>query len=260
MYEFPPKSNVLGAGEMLEYVSAGGGACSVVLVNGAGGPIEGWYRIFDPVAGFAKVFAFNRPGIGGSAKPGVPQTAGHMVASLRMALQAVRMPPPYVLVGHSFGGLIVNLFARLYPDEVTGAVFVEATAPEAMGSLETLENAAQGALKSLLQRLFPPHCNAETVHAHSSASELMRAPAFPTIPLIVITGGKPALAWATPAALLAARAAHQRKLVHLSPLGKQIFAPRSGHFPQLSEPELVVAAIAEIAGVAYGRDVPLRSS
>jgi hypothetical protein len=54
------------------------------------------------------------------------------------------------------------------------------------------------------------------------------------------------MAWATKPELLAARAAHQRELATLSPLGRQLPANSSGHFPQFSEPDLVVAAVLEL--------------
>lgn len=62
MYKFPSKSKASVVEEIIEYVVAGSGLATVVLVNGSGGPIEGWYKVFEPIAGFAKVFAYNRPG------------------------------------------------------------------------------------------------------------------------------------------------------------------------------------------------------
>ncbi|MHA6494400.1 alpha/beta fold hydrolase [Pseudomonas borbori] len=243
MFNFPPKKIASAIGESIEYVCAGRGPAHVVLVNGSGGPIEGWYKVFGPLAGMAKVFAYNRPGIGKSSKPATAQHGRHMVESLRAALLATDMPPPYVLVGHSVGGLIVNLFARLYPAEVTAIVMLDATAPEDVAVLARYENALQRLIKKGMERLSPPNPNAESQHLASTVQQLQSAPPFPAIPLTVITGGKPAMQWATAAKALAARSAHQRALVTLSPMGKQIIATRSGHFPQFSEPEVVIAAI-----------------
>lgn len=247
MARLPPRSYLPGLNEGLECVRGGSGVPTVVFVNGAGGPIEGWRQVFGPVAAFSKVFAYNRPGIGASSKPRLAQTAAHMVESLRTALQAASLPPPYLLVGHSFGGLIVNLFARRHPGDVAGVVFLEATAPHDVLVLPDHETPLQWALKRTARWLVPPHRHAEVEHAQASAAEIVRAPAFPHLPLTVITGGAPALAWASSPALLAARAEHQRQLAALSPLGRQVIAARSGHFPQLSEPAVVVEAIRETA-------------
>lgn len=256
MYTFPPKAKASAAGEVLEYVSAGSGVATVVLVNGSGGPIEGWYKIFEPVASFAKVFAYNRPGIGGSYPPQSPQRGSHMVESLRTVLRAARFSPPYILVGHSLGGLIVNLFARLYPAEVSAAILVEATAPQDIDVLLHHENVLQRMVRKLLNAISPPHPNAESQHVQATVSELQGAPSFPSIPLTVISGGKPAMAWATPAEALAARAKHQKAMAALSPKGRHVIAGRSGHFPQFSEPELIVAAIKDAVSAAPEGDAP----
>lgn len=247
MYRFPERLKVPIAGELIEYVVAGGGPATVVLVNGSGGPIEGWHKIFEPLTGRARVFAYNRPGVGGSSKPVVPQTASHMVTSLRSTLLAAGLSPPYVLVGHSLGGLIVNLFARVHPAEVAAVVLIEASSPKDATTLSTHDTAIQRALASLLRTIAPPRPNAETELVVTSVAELQSAPAFPPVPLTVITGSKPAMAWASAERAIALRAEHQRELAGLSPFSRQLHAPRSGHFPQFTEPGLVISAIEEAA-------------
>jgi len=250
MYRFPPTSRADVLGEEIEYVLAGDGPPTVVLVNGSGGPIEGWHKVFAPLSGFARVFAYNRPGIGRSSRPSVRQLGSRMVESLRETLRAAGLPPPYLLVGHSLGGLVVNLFARRHPDEVGAVVFLDAATPEDVGVMPKHETWLQRVLAGMIRRIAPPDPNAETEHVSATVAELERAPAFPAVPVVVVTGGKPAMRWATAPEAVAARAVHQRALVALSPLGKQIVAERSGHFPQLSEPEVVVSAIRDAASRA----------
>jgi pimeloyl-ACP methyl ester carboxylesterase len=246
MYRFPPKQKAAIGGESLEYVLAGDGPATVVLVNGSGGPIEGWHKVFEPLSTMARVFAYNRAGIGGSSKPRAAQSAAQMVDSLRQALLAAGLAPPYVLVGHSLGGLIVNLFARQHPEEVAGVVFIEASAPDDVLLLHRHDTRLQRLLAALIARLAPTDPLAETQQVQRSVEELQAAPGFPPLPLRVISGGKPAMRWATAEQALTLRAAHQKALAGLSPLGRQIIATRSGHFPQFSEPELVVATIADL--------------
>jgi pimeloyl-ACP methyl ester carboxylesterase len=253
MFSFPPKQQAHVLGETIEFVSGGNGASTVVLVNGSGGPVEGWHKVFGPLAEFARVFAYNRPGIGGSSKPRLPQVGSHVVSSLRAALLAAELSPPYVLVGHSFGGLIVNFFARLHPSEVSAAVLIEATGVNDVSVLGEYENAVQRFLRVILEKVAPSNPNAEAQHARSTVAELQLAPPFPAVPLTVITGGKPAMAWATAPEAIAARAAGQRQLVGLSPFGKQTIAARSGHFPQFTEPQLVIAAVKEAANPSFKR-------
>ncbi|QNM94986.1 alpha/beta fold hydrolase [Chitinimonas koreensis] len=249
MFKFPPKRRCNVLDERIEYILAGEGNATVVLINGSGGPIEGWHRVFEPLTGFATVFAYNRPGLGGSGPPAAPQTGARMVAVLRAALAEVELAPPYVLVGHSLGGLIANLFARQHPQEVAAVVLLEATAPEDIATLSQHEGALHRHLGSLLRWISPPHVHAETEHLPATVAELEAAPGFPAIPLRVVTGGRPVMAWATPPAALAARRVHQQALAGLSPLGTQLIASRSGHFPQFSEPQLVVSVIEALAGL-----------
>jgi len=243
MIQLPPMQQARCLGETIEYGVSGEGAPTIVLVNGSGGPVIGWHKIFGPLSSHGRVFAYNRPGIGASSRPAVPQTGSHLVSSLRAVLQEAGCAGSYVLVGHSFGGLIVNLFARLYPHEVAAVVMLEATTVDDIAVLPRLETKLQRLVSRIGKRLFPPDPDSETVQATEIAREIRSAPAFPPVPLIVVAGTKPALAWATAPEALAARQAHQRKLAALSPSGRFIEAARSGHFPQFSEPELVVGAI-----------------
>lgn len=250
----PIKQTVQAAGETVEYILAGRGAPGIVLVNGAGGPVEGWYKIFGELAEECCIFAYNRAGIGASSKPTAPQTADYMVETLRATLASVGVPQPYLLVGHSFGGLLVNLFARLYPDDVAGVVMIEATTAEDLRILPQHESALQRRLRKLLARLAPPHPYAESEQLNATLAELEAAPPFPPVPLHVVSGARYPMQWATPAAQLEARARHQQRLLALSPLGQQVVATRSGHFPQFSEPELVRATIQAAAREAMARD------
>lgn len=246
-----PESKLLEAeGATVEYVTVGAGKPTIVLVNGSGGPIAGWHKILPLLSGATTVVAYNRPGLGRSSKPIRPQTAGAMAEDLEKLLIAIGAPEPWVLVGHSFGGLVANLFARLNARSVCGVVLFEATAPEDVLLLRKHENLLQKGLAWLANHLVPLNPNHETLHALQSVAEIAGAPAFPSVALTVITGTRPALSWAMNRELLALRAQHQKSLVGLSPLGHQLLATKSGHFPQFSEPELVASAILKVASIA----------
>ena len=165
------------------------------------------------------------------------------IHDLRSLLLAVDVPRPWVLVAHSFGGLIANLFARLHPKDIVGVVMIEATSPDDVSLLKRHENALQSSFSWIANFIAPLNQNHETLHASQSVAEISCAPAFPPLPLRVITGTKPAMAWATKQELLSLRARHQRNLADLSPLSAQIEALKSGHFPQFTEPELVILAV-----------------
>jgi pimeloyl-ACP methyl ester carboxylesterase len=78
------------------------------------------------VAGFTRVCTYGRAGLGWSERGPKPRTAANIVAELRALLAGAGVGPPYVLVGHSAGGLYALLLAHTYPDEVAGMVLVDA--------------------------------------------------------------------------------------------------------------------------------------
>lgn len=245
-------SNLFTAGEVtFEYVKAGSGEPSVVLINGSGGPIEGWHKVFSVLSQTSTTFAYNRPGLGRSSKPLRPQTASTMVEDLRNMLLAVDVPRPWVLVGHSFGGLVANLFARRHPGDIAAVVMLEATAPDDVSLLKRHENSLQKGVAWVVNRFLPLNANHETLHASASVTEIACAPAFPPLPLRVVTGTQPAMAWATGRELLALRAKHQQVLADLSPHGVHVEATKSGHFPQFTEPKLVTSIIQELVYTAH---------
>lgn len=101
----------------------------VVFEAGARATIDAWGRVPQALARDATVFAYNRPGYGNSATAATPRDGRTVVEELRRLLRAKGLQPPYVLVGHSLGGLYMQLFARAYPDEVGGLVLVDALYP-----------------------------------------------------------------------------------------------------------------------------------
>lgn len=246
MKSLPQKNTLIVDGKSVEYVSSGAGSPVIVLINGAGGPIEGWFRVFSELEKLSTVFAYNRAGIGKSSKPTEPQTGSILVEMLRVSLLEVGLAPPFVLVGHSLGGLIANLFARTYPNEVAGVIFLDATAPEDVAAMAAHESPLQKILRNALEKVLGKDTFGETTHVQRTIALIEQAPVFPDIPVVVVSGDKPAMSWLTPAPALAARAEHQRQLSFLSPRGKQVVAARSGHFPQFSEPEVVVEAVRDV--------------
>jgi pimeloyl-ACP methyl ester carboxylesterase len=239
----PAKRTTTISGSCLEYTIGGTGRPAIVLMAGAAGPVESWFRVHAQLASLATVFAYNRPGVGASDEPTTPQTGEQIVSTLRSLLVHVGLTAPYVLVGHSLGGLYANLFARAFPDEMAGVVMLDAATPEDVVAMQSSRGALQKLLASVSGAFARTREFDETAHVLASVEQINKAGAFPDVPLVVVTGGKPAMSWLTPAKTLRARRDNQRALVGLSPQGRQIIARRSGHFPQFSEPQVVVDAV-----------------
>jgi len=114
-------------GHSIRMLIAGSGTPTVVFENGLGPPLEMWGKVQPEVSGFARTVAYDRAGVGLSRAGPLPRDGRQIAAELHLALRAAGVPPPYVLVGASLGGLFVRVFAGMYPDEVCGIVLVDPT-------------------------------------------------------------------------------------------------------------------------------------
>lgn len=235
-------------GQTIEYSIAGTGKPTIILLNGAGTPIESWYKLYPDIQKFGTVLAYNRLGTGRSSRPLEPQTAHTTIQMLRQLLDELQLEKPYVFVAHSFGGVYANLYARLFPDDVGGVVFVDATAPEDIGLLKKHLTLIQ---KIIFKALFyfskadPNNEISEQVEM-ITVDQIEKAPSFPNIPIIVITGVKSPSKWLISQTALDLRSLNQQKLAALSKHSNHVMAKNSGHFPQISEPKLVLEALTEL--------------
>lgn len=97
----------------------------VVFESGMGVGLDNWNKIIGQVSEFAPVFAYDRAGIGKTDKAYQLPTPERVAKNLNSVLKAMKIAPPYILVGHSLGGVYVRSFAGYYPDEVAGVVFID---------------------------------------------------------------------------------------------------------------------------------------
>ena len=127
----PPPGTFLDIdGCQLHLQTAGHGGPSVVLEAGLGGMSSAWGWIQPATAQFSRVVSYDRAGLGWSGPDIAPKTAALVAQRLRSLLVHSSVHPPYVLVGHSMGGLFIRVFADLYPNEVAGMVLLDAVHPD----------------------------------------------------------------------------------------------------------------------------------
>jgi pimeloyl-ACP methyl ester carboxylesterase len=116
-------------GHRLHLHCTGSGAPTVVFEPGAGEMSSNLGRITPAVARDTRICVYDRAGRGWSEPADTPQDGAQIATDLHTLLQRGHVPGPYVLAGHSFGGLYVLAYAARYPDEVAGLVLVDSTAP-----------------------------------------------------------------------------------------------------------------------------------
>lgn len=117
-------------GYRLHLHCTGSGSPTVILEPGQGGVSSDFAWIAPTVARTSRVCVYDRPGRGWSDAADAPQDGDRIAADLHTLLDRARVPGPYVLAGHSFGGLYVQAFAAKFPDQVAGLVLLDSTAPK----------------------------------------------------------------------------------------------------------------------------------
>jgi len=128
---YPPPGNLVAVDRVnLHLHVTGSGSPTVVLETGLGGMSSAWGWIQPETAKFCRVVSYDRAGLGWSECDASPRSARLAARRLRAILRSSRLFPPYVLVGHSMGGLLVRVFTDCYPDEVTGMVLLDACHPD----------------------------------------------------------------------------------------------------------------------------------
>lgn len=273
----------IGGGRKMYLQCRGSGSPSVILLAGLKASAEDWTmakpgapNVFSGVAGFTRVCAYDRPGTPVGEAPSrsdpVPQpaTAADAVADLHALVFAAGIATPAVLVGHSYGGLIVRLYASTYPDQVSGMVLVDALT-EGLKDAETPEEWAvqrtliNGDITESL-KLYPA---LEQVDVDRSFDQLKAAPPLHPMPLIVLSADRP---WGPQIpALIAdgtlppdvppdfgyvtdrAQKQAQAKLAQIVPNAKHVTDTNSGHEIHKEQPQLVTDAIRQVVDAVRER-------
>jgi len=266
----------IGGGRKMYLKCSGRGSPTVVLVGGLRASADDWDisdrskpTVFSEVAKFTRVCACDRPGTPVGEKPSrsdpVPQptTAKDAVADLHALLSAAAEAGPYVLVGHSYGGLIVRLYASTYPKEVSGLVLIDALSE----GLQDAETPEQWAIqRKLIQNDDPENLALypalERIDVARSCDQIRAAPALHPMPIVVLSADRPwgpqvpsmIAAGKLPADIPpdfgyvtdAAQKKAQERLAKLVPNEKHITNTNSGHEIHKEQPQLVIDAIREV--------------
>lgn len=276
----------IGGGRKMYLECRGVGTPTVVLIAGKGNSAADWHTTLDPsdpvhkvatdmvgagagnlhaspsavfpmVARFTRVCAYDRPGTrieGTDASTPVaqPHKLDHAVDDLCRLLVAADVRGPYLLVAHSYGGLIATLFARTYPRDVAGLVMVDA-ATELMKQVVGPEAFAAWDASNRIS----PVADSEAVQLSDAVEKINRAPARPKLPAVVLSADKPWQSAAPNTDGAADRSAAvsfadwlaAQDLLATSLNAKHVKRTHSGHHVYLYEPQRVVDAIRETVDV-----------
>jgi pimeloyl-ACP methyl ester carboxylesterase len=251
-------------GYRLAYQRMGRGQPTVVFECGSGDSAVSLANLAHTVQHFTTAVIYDRAGLGESDPAPRPRTLQDAVADLHTLLHAAQVPGPYVLVGHSLGGLIVRLFAHIYQAEVAGLVLLDIPHPEqALRELQHIpppspdEPAVLTAFREqMIAEWNDPFRNDEGFDLAASAAQLRAAGHLGDVPLVVITAGIDEWEDGFPPEIARALAADwldaQRELAALSTHSTHILATESNHAIQDCQPDLVVDAIRNLVMTIRG--------
>lgn len=225
----------------VEYALTGNGNQVVIFESGLGGTMDWWAKVFPEISKNTTAFAYNRPGYGKSDPVSTPRDGIHIVNELRSLLKRKNLNPPYILVGHSLGGLYMQLFARRYPDEVSALVLVDSTHPEQLKGAGSSEN-----WPTWLRIMFGVATSAvakeELNTINVTGEDVLHLATFTGKPVFVLSALQPMKENST----LADDANEKRKdIARLYPGSKQIWVD-SGHGIPLEKPEAIISTIREV--------------
>ena len=134
--KYPPPGQLVDAGGYRMHLYCVGEGSPVVILDAANmGMVSNWAWIQPELAKDTRVCAYDRADLGWSDLSPQPNDTKKNAKALHTLLNNAHVPPPYVLVGHSFGGLYVRMYAEIYPDEVVGVGFIEGTLPDGLNRL-----------------------------------------------------------------------------------------------------------------------------
>lgn len=128
---YPPPGQLVDiGGRQLHLQKQGETGPPVILEAGIAATSLSWRLVDAAISEFATVYSYDRAGFGWSPYTAAPKVARSLVEELRLLLTAANVPSPRILVGHSFGGMMMRMYASMYPEEVSGVVLVDALPPE----------------------------------------------------------------------------------------------------------------------------------
>lgn len=257
----------IGRGRKMYLECRGSGSPTVVLVSGKGNRADIWSTpnpekpgpvVFPEVAKLTRVCAYDRPGTTGAlaSEPTrsdpvpEPVTVADGVADLHALLIASKESGPFVLVGHSIGGLISRLYASTYPTDVAGLVLVDALSEDLYKRLTPEQQAVFEKLNDLPEKY-------DNVR---SFQQVRAAPSVRAMPVVVLTADRSPITRKDIAAgrfppevtanfvdaLWAAQKPAQDSLARLFPNAKHITSTNSSHYIQILQPQLVIDSIREV--------------
>lgn len=242
-------------GRRLAMTCGGQGRPAVILETGLGAESGAWATVQAALARRTLVCRYDRAGRGGSEPASSPRSAADMVDDLRRLLDVAGIEAPYVLVGHSFGGLLMRLYAHSHPREVAGLVLVDSLHDDQFDAIgPSFPPESDTDLPALRQaRAFwngdwrDPASTVERIDFPASFAQTRPIASLGHLPTRVIVAGTfrnhPLIPPAYRETLQRRWDALQQQFLRLSSAAILTTVGSSGHFVQTDAPRAVIEAV-----------------
>ena len=267
----------------------GYGSPVVILESGLGGFSTEWQHVQERLSYRTRVCAYDRAGYGWSDDGPLPRTATRNMRELRALLKAAGEQPPFLLVGQSYGGFVVRLFAEQYADEVSGVVLLDASSPDQFARMpkqalpHAFINARRNGIPTMttprpiaglpasqqvtvMQLMMLPKArrayHSEMRHfQHSAKRVALQKNGALQMPLIVVSRSRQQI-YRSSADAQTERIWQllQRRMTFLSPRADHWLAAGAGHLIHVDRPDLVALAITQAAQPALPSAVKANES
>ena len=240
------------SGKQQRILDRGKGAPTVIFVAGLGSDMRSFSKIQFEISKLTRTISYDRAGIGKSEPIEGARSIDSMVEELNLILSKEYIMPPYLLVGHSFGGYILRLFADYYPEQVCGLIFIDPASEkltEARRAIRSQEERERfdSLLSSVDYSKLPTGFRQEMSIANSTAKELIKNVLVPkNMPVTLLTsirfspqerdGGE------TQADIQVWVDLHKAMIAN-APQVRHLLTDKSGHHIHKDEPELVISEI-----------------
>ena len=225
----------------------------LILEAGAGSGLESWKPVFADFTALAPVVAYDRRGIGSSKPDANKLTIRGINESLRALLKSIGAEPPYILVGHSWGGALMRGFGELYPTEIAGYVYIEV--PDIDATPEKQNAALSADQRSTLSAPTMPPIPADTPPGLRAEMELVgndyvnywsqvrNFRQVPGVPVAVIIAAPTGRLKGLGHPMMQLQIKHQSEWALTSSSGLVLVSGRVGHNVMRDDPSLVLQAL-----------------
>ena len=250
-------------GRRLYSFTYGNGSPTVVLVSGLEIPQEYWNPVIPALAAKTTVLTFDRAGIGKSEIGDLPTHGEQSAKDLRVLLDQLTMPRPYILVGHSYGGSVVRLFASMYPGDMAGLILEETQHEDVLIEMRKLLKGRD--LETLEQVLLPrfdgpENPKTESDYRNATKEQLRKSKPLPRIPFVILTVAdrakamQPMFSDGAIEEMAKMDSALMDRLAGSVPGGRQIMVEGTGHNVHVDKPEALIAPVLEMIKEVKGEE------